>query len=192
LPAILAEVPVACPLSPRGGPRRFRLRRGSSPGPSNDAHRRARSHSSVWRHRELVRTELSLDDSTGRAAGWLAASSARDSNPGPSNDAHRQRAHGISFGLRSNASFSHASPTSARPLRSPPEGCPRSLLRYRSLVLSHPVAGLAASVCAGFEPGSVVRIGPRSDRPCEARTSSKRDAHELERNYATASVIWTL
>jgi hypothetical protein len=57
--------------------------------------------------------------------------------------------HGDSFGRRSNKSFSHASPTSAGPRRSSAGGCPRSWLRYRSLALSHPVAGLAASVCAG-------------------------------------------
>jgi hypothetical protein len=88
LPAILAEVQVACPLSPRGGPRRFRLRmvrawsrRWFEPGPvercSSSA---ARPRSSVWCHRDSVRTELSPDDSPGRAAGWLAAPPARSSS----------------------------------------------------------------------------------------------------------------
>jgi hypothetical protein len=76
----------------------------------------------------------------------------------PSNDAHRQRLGPRgSFGRRSNASLSHASPASAGPRRSSAEGCPRSLLRYLSLALSHPVAGLAASVCAWFECGPVGR-----------------------------------
>jgi hypothetical protein len=87
LPAMLSEVPVACPLSPRGGPRRFRLRRVRSRARRTMRVVRLDRNRPSGATANSVRTELSPDDSTGRAAGWLAPS-ARGSSPCPSNDAH--------------------------------------------------------------------------------------------------------
>jgi hypothetical protein len=172
LPAILAEVPVACPLSPRGGPRRFRLRMVRA-GVRRTMRIVSRSTAFVPSGARELGPDRVESGRLNRPRGRLARrrGSARlvhGSSPGPSNDAHRQRlGPRDSFGLRSNASFSHASLTSAGPRRSSAEGCPRSLLRYRSLALSHPVAGLAASVCAWFESGPVddahrQRLGART------------------------------
>jgi hypothetical protein len=91
-----------------------------------------------------------------------------DSSAGPSDDAHRQRLGPRGFVRAALHCFiqSREPDVGGAPSKFS-RGCPRCLLRYRSLALSHPRGDLAPSGCAWFERG-------RSNDAHRSRTANSR------------------
>ena len=89
--------------------------------------------------------------------------------------------HGGSLRLRSNASSSHAGPSSAGPLRSPAVCSPRSTLRSSRWRSAHPRGGLAATRLRMVRPRARVRT-LRTDRDqfCPTVCSRARSSEMVE------------